>query len=129
MWIARGAIGNPWIFRDARKLIADPSCDLAPPTISEQREALAEHFGIAMQIHGEQLAGRRMRKMGIKYSRFHPMAAQVKAEFIDVHSLRDWTAVLDKWYAGDGPGVWPDPAAADEVNGGGGADLQSCEVG
>ena len=55
-----------------------------PPTIDEQREALAEHFAIAMEIHGEQLAGRRMRKMGIKYSRFHPEAAEVKAEFIDV---------------------------------------------
>ena len=69
-----------------------------------------------MQIHGEQLAGRRMRKMGIKYSRFHPLAAQVKADFINVRSLRDWTNVLEKFYAADGPGVWPDPRAADEVN-------------
>ena len=116
VWIARGAIGNPWIFRDARKLIADPAAELAPPTIAEQREALAEHFGIAMQIHGEQLAGRRMRKMGIKYSRFHPESPTVKGEFINVRSLRDWTNVLDKWYGTDGPGVWPDPKAADEVN-------------
>ncbi len=79
-----------------------------------------------MQIHGEQLAGRRMRKMGIKYSRFHPMAAEVKREFIDVQSLRDWTNVLDKWYADPGPGVWPDAKAADEVNGA--TDLQTCEV-
>ena len=56
---------------------------------------LAEHFGIAMEIHGEQLAGRRMRKMGIKYSRFHPSATDVKVEFINVKSLRDWQAVLD----------------------------------
>ncbi|HSU67313.1 MAG TPA: tRNA-dihydrouridine synthase [Tepidisphaeraceae bacterium] len=124
VWIARGAIGNPWIFRDAAKLVADPDAVLDPPTISEQREALAEHFAIAMQIHGEQLAGRRMRKMGIKYSRFHPDAARVKMEFVNVRSLRDWTNVLDKWYASESPGVWPDPKAADEVNEG--ADLQSC---
>jgi tRNA-dihydrouridine synthase B len=116
VWIARGAIGNPWIFRDAARLLADPTATLAPPTIPEQREALAEHFSIAMQIHGEQLAGRRMRKMGIKYSRFHPRASQVKSEFIAVKSLRDWTGVLEKWYCGDGPGVWPDRNAADEVN-------------
>ena len=79
-----------------------------------------------MQIHGESLAGRRMRKMGIKYSRFHPSAAEVKNQFIAVHSLRDWTDVLERWYCTDGPGVWPDPKAADEVNAG--ADLQSCEV-
>ncbi len=99
---------------------------LNPPTIHAQRDALAEHFSIAMQIHGESLAGRRMRKMGIKYSRFHPHSPDVKGEFIGVQSLRDWTNVLDKWYSSDGPGVWPDPRAADEVNGG--AELQSCEA-
>jgi len=116
VWIARGAIGNPWIFRQARTLLDDPETELNPPAIFEQREALSEHFGIAMEIHGEQLAGRRMRKMGIKYSRFHPAAAEVKSAFIAVHSLRDWSAVLDRWYASDGPGVWPKPTAADEVN-------------
>jgi nifR3 family TIM-barrel protein len=108
VWIARGAIGNPWIFRDAAKLFADPSAKLEPPTIHEQREALAQHFSIATQIHGEQLAGRRMRKMGIKYSRFHPESDQVKTEFINVKSLRDWTNVLDKWFSTGGPGVWPE---------------------
>jgi nifR3 family TIM-barrel protein len=171
VWIARGAIGNPWIFQHAAELLknhppspwkgegrgegevrqldggdsrsseASPLAldphpnplpsrergeEIAPPTIHEQRDALAEHFAIAMQIHGEQLAGRRMRKMGIKYSRFHPNAALVKAEFIRVHSLRDWSNVLEKWYSADGHGVWPDPKAADEVNES--ADLQSCEV-
>ena len=160
VWIARGAIGNPWIFRQAQMLLGrdahlarrertpgflasekmlikdhGPACvhavlnevfeELTPPSIGEQRDALAEHFAIAMEIHGESLAGRRMRKMGIKYSRFHPMAREVKSEFIAVHSLRDWTNVLTRWYGEDGPGVWPDAAAADEVNGG---ELQSCDV-
>ncbi|MEO6436875.1 MAG: tRNA-dihydrouridine synthase family protein [Tepidisphaeraceae bacterium] len=148
VWIARGAIGNPWIFQHAAELLkgsaegsgfrvqgsgktdaSSPSAlnpqprTLNPPRIHDQRDALAEHFGIAMQIHGEQLAGRRMRKMGIKYSRFHPAAAEVKADFINVHSLRDWTAVLEKHYAMDAPGVWPAATAADEVN-----TDQSCEA-
>ena len=127
VWVARGAIGNPWIFAHAAAILggADPS-SIPPPTVGEQREALAEHFSVAMQIHGEQLAGRRMRKMGIKYSRFHPQAALVKAGFIAVQSLRDWNAVLDKWYAQDVPGVWPDARAADEVNE---PAEQGCEVG
>ncbi len=116
VWIARGAIGNPWIFNHAARRLSDADAVIEPPTIAEQREALAEHFEIAVQIHGESLAGRRMRKMGIKYSRFHPVANVVKREFIQVHSLRDWQAVLDRWYGGDGPGVWPEANAADEVN-------------
>jgi len=123
VWIARGAIGNPWIFKDAATLLAGGT--ISPPSIAAQREALSEHFGIAMQIHGESMAGRRMRKMGIKYSRFHPSADEVKADFINVQSLRDWNAVLDRSYAADGPGVWPAPTAVDLVNES--ADLQSCE--
>lgn len=122
VWIARGAIGNPWIFQQAIDLLAGRV--ISAPTIHEQREALSEHFGIAMQIHGEQLAGRRMRKMGIKYARFHPSAIDVKSEFINVRSLRDWNNVLLKWYSVDAPGVFPDPRAADEVN----DSAQTCEV-
>ena len=127
VWVARGAIGNPWIFDHARALLAgaDPA-SIPPPGVGEQRDALAEHFAVAMQIHGEQLAGRRMRKMGIKYSRFHPQAPRVKAEFVAVHSLRDWNGVLDRWYSDDAPGVWPDPRAADEVNAA--ADPETCEA-
>jgi hypothetical protein len=62
--------------------------------------------------------------MGIKYARFHPNADDVKAEFINVRSLRDWKSVLEKWYATDAAGVWPDPRAADEVN----APFETCEV-
>jgi tRNA-dihydrouridine synthase B len=116
VWIARGAIGNPWIFSQASRLLEDERAAIEPPTISEQRAALIEHFTIAMQIHGESLAGRRMRKMGIKYSRFHPEANSVKRDFIAIHGLRDWQQVLDRWYAADGPGVMPSATAADEVN-------------
>jgi tRNA-dihydrouridine synthase len=114
VWIARGAIGNPWIFGQADALLRGQSIN--PPSIHEQRDAIAQHFAIAMEIHGEQLAGRRMRKMGIKYSRFHPLAGEVKSAFIEVRSLRDWSGVLERFYSTDGPGVWPRASAADEVN-------------
>lgn len=116
VWIARGAIGNPWIFKQSTELIAPDPSPLTPPTLHSQRDALREHFAIAMEIHGEQLAGRRMRKMGIKYSRFHPDHEQVKRAFIEIRSLREWDDVLDRHYGSDGPGVFPDPRAADEVN-------------
>ena len=123
VWIARGAIGNPWVFAQAAALLRGEP--ISPPTIHEQRDALAEHFQQAMEIHGEQLAGRRMRKMGIKYSRFHPERGAVKKRFINVRSLRDWSAVLDEFYATDGPGVWPADGSEDEVNDGG---ATSCEA-
>jgi nifR3 family TIM-barrel protein len=125
VWIARGAIGNPWIFGHARNLLPHPELQaLDPPSIHEQRGALAEHFAIAMEIHGEQLAGRRMRKMGIKYARFHPQSLDVKRAFVETKSLREWNLVLDRFYSIDGPGVWPMKDAVDEVN----SDTQNCEI-
>ena len=126
VWIARGAIGNPWIFQHARLLLANPNIPIQPPTIHQQRQALKEHFEIAGEIHGEALAGRRMRKQGIKYARFHPRASEVKDAFIRVSSMREWTAVLDHFYLDDGPGIWPSPTAVDEVNAS--ADMQTCEA-
>jgi tRNA-dihydrouridine synthase B len=130
VWIARGAIGNPWVFAHAARILAgaDPA-SIPAPTVHGQRDALAEHVAAAVEIHGEQLAGRRMRKMGIKYARFHPHAAEVKSQFISVKSLRDWNEVLGRWYAADAPGVRPAPMAADEVNDGGtSSDAECCEA-
>lgn len=111
--IARGAIGNPWIFRQARRLLAGGPAP-ALPTIHEQRGVLEEHWALAMDLHGEAVAGRSMRKFAIKYARVHPEHLAVRDAFIAVKVNADWQGVLDRFYAADGPGR--DPAAdVDEV--------------
>ncbi len=103
VWIARGAIGNPWIFREFAALMAGrPALD--PPTIYEQRDGLMEHFALAVEIYGEEQAARQMRKIGIKYSRLHPQGADVWRAFIAVKSQAHWDSVLDRYYSCDGPG-------------------------
>jgi tRNA-dihydrouridine synthase B len=103
VWIARGAIGNPWIFSEFQALISGRSLP-PPPTIFEQKAALLEHFQLAVTIYGEELAARQMRKMGIKYSRLHPEGTAVWKDFIDVKSQSDWDRVLTNYYSTDGPG-------------------------
>jgi nifR3 family TIM-barrel protein len=104
IWIARGAIGNPWIFREFAALLrGDPLP--APPTVHEQREALLEHFSLAVQIYGEDLASRQMRKIAIKYSKLHPNGPAVWREFIAVKSQAEWNAVLARHYTLDAPGI------------------------
>ena len=107
VWIARGAIGNPWIFRDAAKLLRGEA--ITPPTVHDQRQALLEHLEISRQIHADATVARRMRKFGIKYSRFHPEAAAVMKAFVGVRSLEEWSAVLKRHYAEDAAGCWPSP--------------------
>ena len=99
--VARGCIGNPWIFHHARELMAGRTP--TPPSIREQGETLRDHFRYASVIHGERVASRQMRKFGIKFAAIHPEAAAVKKAFIAAESLDDWSAVIDRFYAGVRP--------------------------
>ena len=94
---ARGAIGNPWIFQQARALAAGR--EPIEPSLKQQREVLAEHYRLAEEFHGPQRACRRMRKIGIKYSRLHPRAEEVRAAFTLIGNSRQWRDVLDSWYS------------------------------
>ncbi len=109
---ARGAIGNPWIFSDARALAAGLPLP-PPPTVHEQREVIAEHYRLAEELHGPELCGRQMRKFGIKYSQLHPRALEVRDAFVAVARPGQWITVLDRWYAEDAPGVHPPAEESD----------------
>ena len=95
--VARGAIGNPWIFRQARALAAGDSVP-APPTLDEQRAVMLEHFRLAEQLYGPARCGLPMRKFGIKYAALHSNSRDVRTAFSQVKNLEDWRAVLDRWY-------------------------------
>lgn len=105
--VARGAIGNPWIFEQVRAL-AD-GVVLPPPTLHRQRDVIAEHYRMSEEIYGASHCCRVMRKFGIKYARLHPQSRQVRDAFIAVTQPAHWRAVLDRWYAEDLPGVEPPP--------------------
>lgn len=94
--VARGCIGNPWIFRQAREMMAGRAP--SRPTILEQRQVLEEHFRLAVRVQGEDLASRTMRKFAIRFAAHHPQAENARREFIAVSSTQAWRAVLERWY-------------------------------
>jgi len=102
--IARGCIGNPWIYRELRALLAgDPLPD--PPSVAEQGGVIRAHFDLAVETLGEKMAVRHMRKFGIKYSEVHPQPVTVRDAFVGTNTAADWLAVLDRWY--DPGRDWP----------------------
>ncbi|MGH7131935.1 MAG: tRNA dihydrouridine synthase [Phycisphaerales bacterium] len=105
--VARGCIGNPWIFRQARQMMAGQAP--AAPTIAEQRDVLLQHFELSVALNGERHAGRMMRKFGIRFASHHPRGEEVRKAMIGVSSLADWRAVLDAHYPIGAP-VEPVPA-------------------
>ncbi len=106
--VARGAIGNPWIFQQARAIFAGKPLP-PPPTLWEQRAVIERHFSLAEQLYGEARCGVTMRKFGIKYSTLHPEHLAVRESFVRSKDRAGWIAVLDRWYAEDLPGQYPSP--------------------
>lgn len=108
--VARGAIGNPWIFSQV-KALAETGILPPPPTLFEQREVILEHYRLATELYGPLRVDAPMRKFGIKYAVQHPQYEDVRQDFARAKSQADWLEVLDKWYATDGPGVYADGRA------------------
>ncbi|MBI4718339.1 MAG: tRNA-dihydrouridine synthase [Planctomycetes bacterium] len=102
--IARGCIGNPWIFEECRALWSGRPLP-EPPSIARQREGILLHWRLAEEQYGAQLAVRDMRKFGIKYSEHHPLSRPVRDAFIAASTPAEFLAVLDEWY--DPAGDWP----------------------
>ncbi len=104
--VARGAVGNPWIFVQvcalARGLPLPP-----PPSVHEQRDVLQEHLALAEAAYGADRSQASIRKFGIKYARSHPQHEQVRAAFAVAKTAADWRRVLAEWYADDQPGNYP----------------------
>jgi nifR3 family TIM-barrel protein len=94
--VARGAIGNPWIFRQARDL-ADGR-PMYEPSLAEQRRVLTMQRELCQQVYDERGCGTTMRKFGIKFARLHPDFEQVRNAFAKAKDLAAWTRVLDEWY-------------------------------
>jgi nifR3 family TIM-barrel protein len=95
--IARGAIGNPWIFREVRALAAGLALP-PPPCLSEQRAVIEEHSHLAELVYGVKRAAYVMRNYGIKYARMHPHPEQVRDAFAAIRQPDRWREVLHAFY-------------------------------
>jgi tRNA-dihydrouridine synthase B len=95
---ARGAIGNPWIFQQARALAA--GLPLEHPSLAEQRDVMLEHYRLAEQTYGYSRTCGHMRKFGILGARMHPQHKAVREAFVAVKTRDQWHAVVKEWYNG-----------------------------
>lgn len=105
--IARGAIGNPWIFSQFAALRNGESLP-PPPTVAEQGQVLREHFALAIECYGDTRCVGQMKKFGIKYARLHPDQVKVRDAFVHTRSAEEWYRVLDRWYTDSRPGRYPE---------------------
>jgi nifR3 family TIM-barrel protein len=103
VWIARGAIGNPFVFREVAELLAGRPLP-APPSVEEQAAAIREHAELTAQDEGAERAGIVLRKTGLRYADLHPLRDEVRAAFLAARTRADVDALLARLYV---PGLPP----------------------
>ena len=74
---ARGAIGNPFIFRETKELFEKGCYSL--PSIEERKSVAMKHLGLMIRYYGESIACREMRKHLMAYIKGIKGSAKAKA--------------------------------------------------
>ena len=101
--VARGSIGNPWIFAQCRELAAGRPLP-PPPDVHEQRDVLLEHRALAKTAFDERHCIGSMYRFAMKCVQLHPEYELVRNAFGRARLGSGWQTVLDTWYAENRPG-------------------------
>jgi nifR3 family TIM-barrel protein len=90
--VARGAQGNPWIFREARALI-DTGERIDPPTSQERIATAREHAAALVEFGGERAVARMRKHIGW-YMAGLPGATYVRARAYECRTHADLDTLL-----------------------------------
>lgn len=93
--VARGAKGNPWIFSRINHYL-DTGELLPPPGLEEIKRMIIRHGELQMQIKGEVIGMREMRKHMAWYTSGLPHSAAVRNEINQVETLEGLKKLMDE---------------------------------
>lgn len=92
--VARGAMGNPWIFRDlASEYKGEPQA--SPPTREEKISMMLEHLELLCKLKGEEIAVKEFRKFVVWYTKGMRGCSRVRQEINHVNTKEQMKEVLN----------------------------------
>jgi nifR3 family TIM-barrel protein len=91
--IARGAIGNPWIFSQLRE-----GDDFIPPTLQQQGQVILKHFSLVCKLYEGKKAIRYFRKFAVAYCRSHPSRKKAQKALFTAKTAEEFLAAVTEWY-------------------------------
>lgn len=95
--IARGAIGNPWIFSHLRATL-NGKPRLPAPSLGEQAEIMLKHFGLLCQLYGQAKAVRYFRKFIVGYCKLHPQSKKTQKSLITAGNKEQLLLAIKECY-------------------------------
>ncbi|MBJ6752522.1 tRNA dihydrouridine synthase DusB [Geomonas anaerohicana] len=96
--VARGAMGNPWLFREALALMAGEVP--AAPTVAERLAVARRHFELFSEFEGGRVALMEMRKHLAWYSKGLPGAAQFRAAVNRIEHAAELVGAMEEFFNG-----------------------------
>ena len=98
--IARGAIGNPWIFSEAKALFEGKPLP-KPPSLAEQRQVMLDHLSMLLEIKEEMKAVRYFRKFAAGYCKRHPQRKKTLLAIMACKKAEQLHNVIDNCFSQD----------------------------
>ena len=92
--IARGAIGNPWIFNQLRA-----GNEFLAPTLEQQGRVISKHFSLVCNLYGHKKAVTHFRKFVIAYCKLHPLRKKTQKALFSANNAEEFLAVVKQWYS------------------------------
>ncbi|GAB1475985.1 tRNA dihydrouridine synthase DusB [Bacillota bacterium] len=90
--IARGALGNPWIFKSAQEALAGkPS---SPITAEEKQDAILRHIDMVVEEKGQLRGVQEMRKHVGWYLKGLPGAAEIRRKVNNASTVKDLRDII-----------------------------------
>ena len=95
--IARGAVGNPWIFAETRALLEGRNKPPGPD-LAEQASVIRHHLDMVQNLYEERKAITYFRKFATRYVRRHPERKTTLLGFMACKTRADVEAVITQSY-------------------------------
>ena len=92
--VARGALGNPWIFREISSHCAGSSMP-ERPSLEELKATMREHLDMSVDYLGERMGVINFRKFFIWYTKGLANARLVRPKAVLTNTVRDVLALID----------------------------------
>lgn len=95
--VARGAMGNPFIFREARAALEGLA--LPPVTVEERVATARRHLELSAKFLGERTACVEFRKQFCSYTKGSTAGASLRTEAVRASTMAEFEGLFQRWLA------------------------------
>ena len=94
--IGRGAVGNPWIFKQVQQL--EKTLPIQKPDLSERRSLIMEHYNLLSESLGEQRSAFAMRGLLLRYTKGFPNSSSLRGKITRLKDLESLISIMDDYF-------------------------------